>query len=213
MRRKQYDGSFKARIVLEALGGGKTVAELASRFGVHPTVINRWKRRAVASLPAVLSDRRDRTCQDQKAAREELCRKIGQLTMELDWLREKMTFFPSDRRRELIEWKPTRIPLVRQCKLMGLARSGFYYRRRQEHEENLQVMLLIERLYMTRPFLGSRRMSECLRNLGHKVNRKRVQRLMRLMGLAAVCPNADSNRAGKGVRFDELKRESHATSS
>jgi transposase-like protein len=89
MKRKQYDGTYKARIVLEALRERKTIAELASHFGVHPTVITKWKRHAVATLPELFSDKRDREHQDQQALQAELYRQIGQLTMELDWLKKK----------------------------------------------------------------------------------------------------------------------------
>jgi len=89
MKRKQYDGNFKARIVLEALRERKTIAELASHFGVHPTVITKWKRHAVATLPELFSDKRDHEHQDQQALQAELYRQIGQLTMELDWLKKK----------------------------------------------------------------------------------------------------------------------------
>jgi transposase-like protein len=89
MKRKQYDGNFKARIVLEALRERNTIAELASHFGVHPTVITKWKRQAVVTLPELFSDKREHERQDQKALQEDLYRQIGQLTMELDWLKKK----------------------------------------------------------------------------------------------------------------------------
>ena len=89
MKRKQYDGNFKARIVLEALRERKTIAELASHFGVHPTVIAKWKRHAMTTLPELFSDKRDREHQDQQELQAELYRQIGLLTMELDWLKKK----------------------------------------------------------------------------------------------------------------------------
>jgi transposase-like protein len=95
MKRRQYDGTFKARIVLEALREGKTIAELASHYKVHPTVIAKWKKHAVSSLPELFSDKRDRDQQDQQALLEELYRQIGQLTMELGWLKKKSDLFSS----------------------------------------------------------------------------------------------------------------------
>ncbi len=95
MKRRQYDGAFKARIVLEALRERKTIAELASHYKVHPTVIAKWKKHAVSGLPELFSDRRDHEQQDQQALQEELYRQIGQLTMELDWLKKKSGLFSS----------------------------------------------------------------------------------------------------------------------
>lgn len=89
---------------------------------------------------------------------------------------------------------------MRQCELLGLVRSSLYYRPRGEDEENLQVMRLIDRLYTARPFLGSRRMSYYLRRQGHVANRKRVQRLMHVMGLETIYPKRNLSRAGKGTK-------------
>lgn len=76
-----------------------------------------------------------------------------------------------------------RLSIVRQCSLLGLARSSRYYRPQGETDENLALMKQIDALYTEWPFLGSRKLSE---QLG--VNRKRVQRLMRIMGIEAIAP-------------------------
>jgi len=72
--------------------------------------------------------------------------------------------------------------------LLGLSRSSYYYEPATENAENLSLMEKIDREYTAHPFLGSRRMTTWLCRKGHEVNRKRVQRLMRLMGLEAVYP-------------------------
>ena len=117
MKRRQYDVAFKARIVLEALRERKTIAELASHYEVHPAMIAKWKKHAVGSLPELFSDRRDHERQDQQALQEELYRQIGQLTMELDWLKKNLACFPLERKRELIQWDHPRIVVVRRCEL------------------------------------------------------------------------------------------------
>ena len=94
----------------------------------------------------------------------------------------------------------TRISLVRQCELLGLARSSLYYQLAGESAENLKVMRLIDELYTARPFLGSRRMSWYLNHEGYEVNRKRVQRLMRLMGLEAIYPKRRLSSAADGAK-------------
>jgi len=200
MKRRQYDGIFKARIVLEALRERKTIAELASHYKVHPAVIAKGKKHAVGSLPELFSDKRDRDRQDQQALQEELYRQIGQLTVELDWLKKNPACFPLERKRELIERDHPRIPLARQCELLGLARSSLYYQPRGESEENLAVMRRIDQLYTKWPFLGSRRMRVYLSRQGYEVNRKRVQRLMSLMGLEAIYPKRSLSRAVTGAK-------------
>ena len=80
------------------------------------------------------------------------------------------------------------LSIVRQCELLGLPRSTCYYRGAGESAQNLELMRLLDEQYMQTPFFGSRRMAWWLQEQGCKVNRKRIQRLLRLMGLEAVYP-------------------------
>ncbi len=76
----------------------------------------------------------------------------------------------------------------RQCELLGLNRSTVYYAPAAETPENLALMALIDRQYTARPFYGSRRMTAWLKTQGHEVNRKRVRRLLGILGLEAIHP-------------------------
>jgi putative transposase len=80
------------------------------------------------------------------------------------------------------------LSVSQQCELVGLSRSSYYYEPAAESAENLALMVLIDREYTDHPFHGSRGMTSWLWREGYEVNRKRVQRLMRLMGLEAVYP-------------------------
>jgi putative transposase len=86
----------------------------------------------------------------------------------------------------------------RQCELLGLPRANYYYEPAPETQENLALMRLIDRQYTDYPFYGSRRMTAWLVGQGHQVNRKRVQRLMRLMGLEAIYPKPKLSASGRG---------------
>jgi transposase-like protein len=88
-QRKRYDGTFKAKIVLEVLRGQKTIAEIASHYGVHPNQITTWKKQVLDQLPDFFSNRHSRREKDAEEEREELYRQIGQLKVELDWLQKK----------------------------------------------------------------------------------------------------------------------------
>jgi putative transposase len=85
-----------------------------------------------------------------------------------------------------------------QCELLGLSRSSYYYEPATETAQNLALMARIDEEYTAHPFYGSRRMTSWLRSQGHEVNRKRVQRLMRLMGLEAVYPKPNLSMRGAG---------------
>ena len=94
----------------------------------------------------------------------------------------------ADGLRALIEPDHPQWSVRQQCELLGLARSSYYYEPVCESKENLALMRLIDQEYTRHPFLGSRRMMLWLSQQGQAVNRKRVQRLMRLMGLEAIYP-------------------------
>jgi len=99
----------------------------------------------------------------------------------------------------LIESTHDRISVRRQCELLGLNRSSYYYEPAKETAENLRLMRLIDEQYTAHPSHGSRRMKVWLnKDKGEEVNRKRVQRLMRLMGLEAIYPKPKLSQAGKG---------------
>ena len=89
----------------------------------------------------------------------------------------------------------------RQCELLGLSRSSLYYEPARETSEDLRLMRKIDEQYTACPFYGSRRMTAWLTDQGEEVNRKRVQRLMRVMGLEAIYPKPRLSPAGKGHRI------------
>jgi len=76
--------------------------------------------------------------------------------------------------------------MIRQCTLLDISRSGLYYQPVGISEEDLTLMKLIDRQYLATPFYGARKIAAWLKSQSHQVNRKRVQRLMRLMGLKAI---------------------------
>jgi len=82
--------------------------------------------------------------------------------------------------------QPNSLSLSRQCQLLGLSRAALYYHPVAVSDDELELMALIDRQYLRTPFYGSRRMTAWLQTQGHLVNRKRVQRLMGLMGLEAI---------------------------
>ena len=89
----------------------------------------------------------------------------------------------------------------RQCALLGLSRASWYYEPAAEAAEDLRLMRLIDEEYTAHPFLGSRRLTRWLIGQGEGVNRKRVQRLMRVMGLEAIYPKPKLSAAGRGHRI------------
>jgi putative transposase len=100
-----------------------------------------------------------------------------------------------------VEPNHAEISVRRQCELLGVNRSGLYYEPLGESEENLRLMRLLDEQYTRTPFYGSRRMTEWLNGEGHAVNRKRVSRLMELLGVEAVYPKPKLSQPGEGHRI------------
>ncbi len=100
--------------------------------------------------------------------------------------------------RLLVDRQHGEISIRRQCELLELNRSGLYYEPLGESEENLRLMRLLDEQYTKAPFYGSRKMTEWLRRKGFEVNRKRVSRLMALMGIEAVYPKPKLSQPGEG---------------
>jgi putative transposase len=100
-------------------------------------------------------------------------------------------------KKQTIDKDHPRISISRQCDLAGLPRSTFYRINaiRQESPENLELMRLIDEQYTEHPFYGTRQMRNALRRMGYKINRKRVQRLMRKMGLQSIAPKPNTSKA------------------
>jgi putative transposase len=105
-----------------------------------------------------------------------------------------------DAKRALIINKNTNLSISRQCELVGLSRSTFYLPAATESAENLRLMRLIDEQYLKTPFYGSRRMTAFLERRGEAVNRKRVQRLMALMGLEGLHPRRRTTIADPAAR-------------
>ena len=84
--RRRFTADFKARVALEALRGDKTIQEIASRHKVHPNQVSAWKRQAVDSLDSIFSNGADRARVDHEDEVHDLYAKIGQLTVERDYL-------------------------------------------------------------------------------------------------------------------------------
>ena len=88
-RRKRHSAAFKAKVALEAIRGERTVNELAGLYQVHPSQIAAWKKRALEGMSELFADGRRKSRQDAEALKAQLYQQIGQLKVELDFLKKK----------------------------------------------------------------------------------------------------------------------------
>ena len=153
---------------------------------MHSNQVAAWKKQAVEGMSESLSDGRKRAVQEEKAHEAKLYQQIGQLQFELDWLKKNLGSV--DCRRELVEPGHAHLSVTRQCDLLGLSRSSYYYEARSPSERDLRQMRLIDEEYTRHPFRGSRRMRDYLEEQGEPACRDRVRHLMQRLGLQAIYP-------------------------
>ena len=129
---------------------------------------------------------------DQQVETDQLYQKIGKLEMELEWAK-KNSGLSKQQKMQAID-RESEIPIVRKCEILGLSTSSLYYK--PKREDDLEMLNLLDDYFTTDPSSGSRRLRDFLRNKGSRVNRKKVQRLMKVLGLEAVAPKKKTTIAG-----------------
>ena len=88
-QRRKHSPEFKAKVVLEAIQGLKTISEIAREYEVHPVMVGNWKKELLVRLPELFATQQDKKEKDAEKEQEHLHRKVGQLTMEVDFLETK----------------------------------------------------------------------------------------------------------------------------
>ena len=109
-QRKRYSAEFKARVALDAVKGHKTVNELASIYGVHPTQITHWKHQLQQEVPQIFSIRRVKREHDQEALQAQLYQQIGPLKVELDWLKKTTVVILPREAAKAVPMQPEKLP-------------------------------------------------------------------------------------------------------
>ena len=180
--RKRYDAKFKAKVVLEALWEQGTLAEIGSKYGIHPNQITQWKKTFPKNLPEVFSRKKDGETETLKKRESELYRQIGQLKYEVDWLKKNLrnSVKSVSKLGDALEPGEGKLSMRRQCELLGLNRSGIYHKGKKSGEEthlNMFLMKLLDEQYTTHPSLRVKRMKFWFQRKGIQANLKRVRRV------------------------------------
>ena len=171
--RKQHPSASKAKIVTEAIKEEKTISQIASENGIHPTQISQWKSLALTGLPT-LFERHSKAQIAHEAQTEELYAQIGKLTTQVAWLKKNLVSSLSrEKRIALVEREGSDFSLKEQANLLSLSRSSLYYTPRLPSAEEVAI---------------KHRIAVTLREEESKIGRNTERAYMRDMGLEAIYP-------------------------
>ncbi|KAE8756094.1 IS3 family transposase [Paraburkholderia nemoris] len=190
--RRTHSAAFKAKVAMAAVKGERTLAELAQQFDVHPNQITEWKRQLQERAVEVFGAGGAASSEPQVDLKE-LHAKIGQLTLENDFLKRRAQQGGIAERKAMID-RTHALPVSQQARLVGIARSSVYYQAQPVSEADQLLMRRIDELHMEFPFAGARMLARLLRREGHEIGRRRVRTLMKRMGIEALYCKPNTSR-------------------
>jgi putative transposase len=203
-KRKTYSAEFKAKLVLEVLEGDKTINEIASTYEIIPKNLINWKQQFLENMSlafdksAVVKEYKDEIETLQKS-NDELAKKVGNLTIEKDFLEGKLVSLVSSKeRKDLVDTKLD-ISLNKQCQLLHVSKSSLYYTPTKPFSSGSDINLLdaINNIYSDFPSYGYRRIHKQLLRDGYNIGKKFVNKAMKYMGIEALYPKPKTTTANK----------------
>ena len=203
-KRKTYSAEFKAKLVLEVLEGEKTINEIASKYEIIPNNLKNWKKQFIENMSlafdksAVVKEYKDEI-ETIKKDKDELAKKVGNLTIEKDFLMEKLESLASSKERKTLLDTELNISLNKQCQLLNISKSSLYYTPTKPFSTNSDLRFLdaINNIYSDFPTYGSRRIHSQLLRDGYSVGKKLVKKAMKYMGIEALYPKPKTTIANK----------------
>jgi putative transposase len=204
VKRKSYSADFKAKLVLEVLESEKTINEISSKYEVLPISLKNWKKQFLENMSLafdksiVVKEYKDEIETLQKD-KDTLAKKVGNLTIEKDFLVEKLASLASSKeRKELLDTK-LNLSLNLQCKLLHVSKSSLYYEPKKPFSTGREIKLLdaINNIYSDFPSYGYRRITKQLQNDGYNIGKKLVKKAMKYMGIEALYPKPKTTTANK----------------
>lgn len=203
-KRKTYSADFKAKLVLEVLEGEQTVNEIASKYEILPVSLKNWKKQFLENMSLAFDKStlvkeykvEIETLQKDKDA---LAKKVGNLTIEKDFLVEKLQSLVSSKERQAFVDAKHDLSLNKQCKLLNVSKSVLYYQSNKPFSTGGALKLLdaINNIYSDFPYYGYRRIHKQLLRDGHSVGKKLVKKAMRYMGIEALYTKPKTTLANK----------------
>jgi putative transposase len=189
-KRTVYSTEFKTKIVLEVLKGDKTLNEIASENNITPKNIQNWKKvflenAEVAMEPARAVKEYKEEIDKLKAKNDEYAKKVGQLTVERDWLQGKLNSLGLSNKKSLVESKLTKVSISRQCELLNLSRGTLYYKPTINTKKE-EIKKAIIDIHNEIPIYGYKKVHQQLLEYGYSVSVNTVLKYRQELGLKPI---------------------------
>jgi len=176
--RRNHTAQFKSKVALEAYEGRVSASAISRRYDIHPNLICKWKKSLVENSHCLFEDSHPGKDNHDRQI-EALNRKVDVLTRYVEFFKKQLVDLSPNERKTMINKKVKEPRVHRQCDLLSVCRRTLYYKPIGESDENLEILLLLDRQYLETPCYGERRLLALLREKGYNINIKRVRRLMR----------------------------------
>jgi len=204
--------------VLEVLREEKSVSEIASREGINPNQIGNWKRELIENVGMIFrrSEKEEELTVKLKEVKEkerEYMAKVGELTLEVDWLKKNLNKFLEKGGKAALVSQNEELPVKRQCELLELSRSSYYYAPKEvseaEREREEHIKKRIDYWHTKYCYMGRRKILDKLKKDDkiERIGRKLVRRYMGEMGIYAVYPKPNLSKPDtQHMKFPYLLR-------
>jgi putative transposase len=191
-KRTNYSSAFKTKLVLELLQNEQTLAEIASKHNILPQNLVNWKKTFLANAEIAMEpskavkEYKEELIKSQEQ-NERLTALVGKVTVEKEWLAKKLKSLGSSKLKQLVDLKPSpaSISINHQCQLLGINRSGLYYKPRTNHAKQT-IKNHITKVFEQIPIYGEKKVHKQLLEDGYKVSLNTVARYRQELGLQAV---------------------------
>lgn len=194
-QRRNFSAKFKSDLVIELLKGEKDLNTLATENNIQPNLLRNWKKEFLNNATAVFDDKREENLKDKLAEerkeKAEYAKKVGQLTMQVEWLKKNLKkFVDLTTRVSLVQNLLTtkEIPASVGARLLDINRTSIYYKGAPISDEELACKEIMDHLHTDNPTWGARQMSAQLKTRGYQVGRRKARRYMNEMDIYPIYP-------------------------
>ena len=193
--RRNFSAKFKSELVIELLKGEKDLNTIATENNIQPNLLRNWKKEFLDKASVVFDDTREDNLKEKLALerkeKAEYAKKVGQLTMQVDWLKKNLKkHLDLTTRVNLVQnlLKTKELPVKTGAALLDINRTSVYYKGMPISQDELDCKSIIDRLHTDNPAWGARQLSSQLKKRGYQVGRRKTHRYMNEMGIDPIYP-------------------------